>query len=61
MTYNDDDAVIVSIARTPIGRARKGGLVDVRGDELARQVFAAPPDVAFAASSAAFGAFTFQP
>ncbi|GHF23658.1 acetyl-CoA C-acetyltransferase [Pseudolysinimonas yzui] len=37
----DDDAVIVSIARTPIGRARKGALVDVRGDELARQVIAA--------------------
>jgi acetyl-CoA C-acetyltransferase len=46
----DDDAVIVSIARTPIGRARKGALVDVRGDELARQVIAAVlervPDVA---------------
>lgn len=40
----DDDAVIVSIARTPIGRARKGGLVDVRGDELARQVFTAVID-----------------
>ncbi|MCC3280798.1 acetyl-CoA C-acetyltransferase [Arthrobacter caoxuetaonis] len=39
-TLNDDDAVIVSIARTAIGRARKGGLADVRGDELARQVFA---------------------
>jgi acetyl-CoA C-acetyltransferase len=37
----DDDAVIVAIARTPIGRARKGSLVDVRGDELARQVIAA--------------------
>lgn len=37
----DDDAVIVSIARTPIGRARKGGLAEVRGDELARQLFAA--------------------
>jgi acetyl-CoA C-acetyltransferase len=46
----DDDAVIVAIARTPIGRARKGSLVDVRGDELARQVIAAVldrvPDVA---------------
>lgn len=41
MTFADDDAVIVSIARTPIGRARKGGLVDVRGDELARQVLSA--------------------
>jgi acetyl-CoA C-acetyltransferase len=40
-TIRDDDAVIVSIARTPIGRARKGALVDVRGDELARQVIAA--------------------
>lgn len=44
MTYADDDALIVSIARTPIGRARKGGLVDVRGDELARQVMAAVID-----------------
>lgn len=38
---NDDDAVIVAVARTPIGRARKGGLADVRGDELARQVLTA--------------------
>jgi acetyl-CoA C-acetyltransferase len=29
------DAVIVSAARTPIGRARKGGLVDARPDDLA--------------------------
>jgi acetyl-CoA C-acetyltransferase len=28
------DAVIVSAARTPIGRARKGSLVDVRPDDL---------------------------
>ena len=41
MTINDDDALIVSIARTPIGRARKGGLVDVRADELSRQVLTA--------------------
>jgi acetyl-CoA C-acetyltransferase len=40
----DDDAVIVSIARTPIGRARKGGLAEVRGDELARQVLRAVLD-----------------
>lgn len=32
----DNDAVIVSVARTAIGRARKGGLAEVRGDELAR-------------------------
>ena len=29
------DAVIVSAARTPIGRARKGSLVDARPDDLA--------------------------
>ncbi len=29
------DAVIVAAARTPIGRARKGSLVDVRPDDLA--------------------------
>ncbi|MBW4095199.1 MAG: acetyl-CoA C-acetyltransferase [Acidobacteria bacterium] len=40
-TIKDDDAVIIATARTPIGRARKGGLVNVRGDELARQAFAA--------------------
>ena len=30
------DAVIVATARTPIGRARKGSLVDVDAFELAR-------------------------
>lgn len=44
MTFSDDDALIVSIARTPIGRARKGGLTEVRGDELARQVLSAVLD-----------------
>ena len=29
------EAVIVAAARTPIGRARKGSLVDVRPDDLA--------------------------
>ena len=29
------DAVIVSAARTPIGRAAKGSLVDARPDDLA--------------------------
>ena len=28
------DAVIVSATRTPIGRARKGSLVDARPDDL---------------------------
>ncbi|MFW6600158.1 acetyl-CoA C-acetyltransferase [Propionibacteriaceae bacterium Y2011] len=32
------EAVIVSTARTPIGRARKGSLVDVRPDDLAAGV-----------------------
>ncbi|MDQ3958235.1 MAG: acetyl-CoA C-acyltransferase, partial [Actinomycetota bacterium] len=29
------EAVIVSAARTPIGRAKKGSLLDVRPDDLA--------------------------
>ena len=32
------DAVIVAVARTPVGRARKGGLATVRPDELAALV-----------------------
>src|SRR5207245_813367 len=32
------DAVIVAYGRSPIGRARKGSLVDVRPDDLAAQV-----------------------
>jgi acetyl-CoA C-acetyltransferase len=36
---NDNEAVIVSTARTPIGRARKGSLVDMRPDDLAVQAF----------------------
>jgi acetyl-CoA acetyltransferase len=32
------DAVIVALGRTPIGRARKGSLVDVRPDDLAAHV-----------------------
>ncbi|KXT57492.1 acetyl-CoA C-acetyltransferase [Gordonia sp. PS3] len=35
------EAVIVSTARSPIGRAGKGSLKDVRPDELARQMVAA--------------------
>lgn len=34
------EAVIVAVARTPIGRARKGSLVDVNAVELARTVVA---------------------
>lgn len=33
--FAQDDAVIVAYARTPIGRARKGSLVDVRPEDLA--------------------------
>lgn len=33
-----DDAVVVAAARSPIGRARKGSLVDVRPDDLLAQV-----------------------
>ncbi|MGO1542790.1 MAG: acetyl-CoA C-acyltransferase [Gulosibacter sp.] len=32
--YQDNDVVIVSSARTPIGRARKGSLIDVRPEDL---------------------------
>ncbi len=32
------EAVIVSAVRSPIGRAFKGSLKDIRGDELARQI-----------------------
>src|SRR6202795_5401279 len=32
------DAVIVALGRSPIGRARKGSLVDVRPDDLAAYV-----------------------
>jgi acetyl-CoA C-acetyltransferase len=35
------EAVIVSAARTPIGRALKGSLVDVRPDDLAAEVITA--------------------
>ena len=31
------EAVIVSTARSPIGRAMKGSLVDMRPDDLARR------------------------
>jgi len=34
-----DDAVIVSIGRSAIGKARTGQLTDIRADELATQVF----------------------
>lgn len=35
------EAVIVAITRSPIGRAAKGSLVDIRGDDLAAQMVAA--------------------
>ncbi len=35
------DAVIVSAARTPVGKARRGGLATVRPDELAEKVIRA--------------------
>ncbi|GLI27535.1 acetyl-CoA acetyltransferase [Agromyces rhizosphaerae] len=35
------EAVIVSTARSPIGRARKGSLVSMRGDDMAVQMVAA--------------------
>jgi acetyl-CoA C-acetyltransferase len=38
------EAVIVATSRSPIGRARKGSLVDLRPDDLAAQVVAAALD-----------------
>jgi acetyl-CoA C-acetyltransferase len=38
------DAVIVSAARSPIGRAGKGSLVDIRPDDLATQIIRAALD-----------------
>ena len=38
------EAVIVSAARSPIGRARKGSLKDVRPDDLAGQLIRAALD-----------------
>ncbi|MFL4472740.1 acetyl-CoA C-acetyltransferase [Paeniglutamicibacter sp. MACA_103] len=40
----DNDAVIVSIARSPIGRAHKGSLASLRGDEMAAQMVRAALD-----------------
>jgi acetyl-CoA C-acetyltransferase len=40
MTIKDNDAVIVSIGRSPIGRAGKGTLTGFRPDDLAAAVFA---------------------
>ena len=38
------EAVIVSTARSPIGRANKGSLVDMRPDDLAAQMVRAALD-----------------
>jgi len=38
------EAVIVSTARSPIGRANKGSLVDMRPDDLAAQMVKAALD-----------------
>ena len=38
------EAVIVSTARSPIGRAMKGSLVDIRPDDLAAQMVRAALD-----------------
>ncbi|WP_427005857.1 acetyl-CoA C-acetyltransferase [Pseudarthrobacter sp. H2] len=39
MTPKDNDAVIVAIGRSPIGRAGKGTLTAIRPDDLAAEVF----------------------
>lgn len=41
MSFTPDDAVIVATKRSPIGRARKGSLTQVRPDDLLQQVTAA--------------------
>jgi acetyl-CoA C-acetyltransferase len=40
------EAVIVSTARSPIGRASKGSLVDMRADDLAVQIIRAEKAIA---------------
>jgi len=40
-SWNERDTLIIDIARSPIGRANKGSLIDVRPDDLAAQVVAA--------------------
>lgn len=44
MSWNPDDAVIAAVGRSPIGRARKGALKDIRPDDLAAQVVGAVMD-----------------
>jgi len=39
--WNARDTLVIDLARSPIGRAGKGSLVDVRPDDLAAQVVAA--------------------
>lgn len=39
------EAVIVSAVRSPIGRANKGSLIGIRGDELARQIIQSALDL----------------
>ncbi|WP_120004048.1 acetyl-CoA C-acetyltransferase [Nesterenkonia muleiensis] len=43
-SFHKNDAVIVSIARSPIGRARKGSLTGMRGDDMAAQMVRAALD-----------------
>jgi acetyl-CoA C-acetyltransferase len=38
------EAVIVATARSPIGRAGKGSLIDIRADDLAAQMLRAVMD-----------------
>lgn len=40
----DDDAVIISTARSPIGRAHKGSLAQIRPDDLSAQIVKAALD-----------------
>jgi acetyl-CoA C-acetyltransferase len=41
MSWDPDDVVIAAIGRSPIGRARKGSLVQMRPDDLATQIIQA--------------------
>lgn len=42
--FLDDDAVIISTARSPIGRAHKGSLAQIRPDDLSAQIVRAALD-----------------
>lgn len=44
MSWNPDDVVVAAIGRSPIGRAGKGALKDLRPDDLATQIVSSVVD-----------------